>query len=36
MLPGSGWKTGGEDQRLGRKFVSVRDGKGREKRWEVR
>jgi hypothetical protein len=36
MLPELGWKMGGEDQRLGRKFFRVRDGRGREKRCEVR
>ena len=36
MLPESGWKVGGDDHRLGRKFVNVRDGRGREKMRVVR
>jgi hypothetical protein len=36
MFPESGRKVGGEDQKLGKKLVSVSEGRGREKRWEVR
>jgi hypothetical protein len=36
MFPESGWKVGGEEKRLGRKLASVRDGRGREKRWGVK
>lgn len=38
MFPGAGWIVGVDpaDQRLGRKFVKVKAGEGREKRWELR